>query len=159
MRRPGKGSPVKVPVSGRQVRLGDLAEYLGLAPSTVSRVINRSPDARSIPLRTQERILRGAEELNYHPNMMAKSLRKQRSYTINLKLNVRRIRQQHSGLSPKQPSRNVHAQPQPIKGSAAYPNRTRSQALHTPCIRPQPPRALTLMRMVRFTFRRWGPMS
>jgi DNA-binding LacI/PurR family transcriptional regulator len=59
-----------------------LAEHLGLSPATVSLVINRSPGAKSIPNRTQERIRRAARELNYRPNFMARSLRAQRSFTI-----------------------------------------------------------------------------
>jgi DNA-binding LacI/PurR family transcriptional regulator len=59
-----------------------LAEHLGLSPATVSLVINRSPAAKSIPHRTQERIRRAARELNYRPNFMARSLRAQRSFII-----------------------------------------------------------------------------
>src|SRR5713101_815149 len=59
-----------------------LAEHLGLSPATVSLVINRSPAAKSIPHRTQERIRQAARELNYRPNFMARSLRAQRSFTI-----------------------------------------------------------------------------
>jgi DNA-binding LacI/PurR family transcriptional regulator len=59
-----------------------LAEHLGLSTATVSLVINRSPSARSIPHRTQERIREAARELNYRPNFMARSLRAQRSFTI-----------------------------------------------------------------------------
>src|SRR5216683_1573867 len=64
------------------VSLKFLAEHLGLSPATVSLVINRSPAARSIPPRTQERIREAARELNYRPNFMARSLRAQRSFTI-----------------------------------------------------------------------------
>ncbi len=59
-----------------------LAEHLGLSPATVSLVINRSPAAKSIPHRTQERIRQAARELNYRPNFVARSLRAQRSFTI-----------------------------------------------------------------------------
>jgi len=64
------------------VSLKYLAEHLGLSPATVSLVINRSPAAKSIPHRTQERIRQAARELNYRPNFMARSLRAQRSFTI-----------------------------------------------------------------------------
>jgi DNA-binding LacI/PurR family transcriptional regulator len=64
------------------VSLKFLAEHLGLSPATVSLVINRSPSAKSIPHRTQERIREAARELNYRPNFMARSLRAQRSFTI-----------------------------------------------------------------------------
>jgi LacI family transcriptional regulator len=68
--------------SARSVSLKFLAEHLGLSPATVSLVINRSPAAKSIPPRTQERIRAAAHELNYRPNFMARSLRAQRSFTI-----------------------------------------------------------------------------
>jgi DNA-binding LacI/PurR family transcriptional regulator len=66
----------------RSVSLKILAEHLGLSPATVSLVINRSPAAKSIPHRTQERIRSAARELNYRPNFTARSLRAQRSFTI-----------------------------------------------------------------------------
>src|SRR6202035_6123143 len=64
------------------VSLKNLAEHLGLSKAAVSLVINRSPAAKSIPHRTQERIRAAARELNYRPNFMARSLRAQRSFTI-----------------------------------------------------------------------------
>jgi DNA-binding LacI/PurR family transcriptional regulator len=64
------------------VSLKALAEHLQLSPATVSLVINRSPAAKSIPQRTQERVRAAARELNYRPNFMARSLRQQRSFTI-----------------------------------------------------------------------------
>jgi len=64
------------------VSLKSLAEHLQLSPATVSLVINRSPAAKSIPQRTQERVRAAARELNYRPNFMARSLRAQRSFTI-----------------------------------------------------------------------------
>src|ERR1700746_3312170 len=79
--KPEKRSPSPEPAQG-SVSLKFLAEHLGLSPATVSLVINRSPAAKSIPHRTQERVRQGARELNYRPNFMARSLRAQRSYTI-----------------------------------------------------------------------------
>src|SRR5258708_22901473 len=64
------------------VSLKILAEHLGLSKAAVSLVINRSPSAQSIPRHTQERIRAAARELNYRPNFMARSLRRQRSFTI-----------------------------------------------------------------------------
>jgi LacI family transcriptional regulator len=66
----------------QSVSLKSLAEHLGLSQAAVSFVINRSPAAKSIPQRTQELIRVAARELNYRPNHLARSLRKQRSYTI-----------------------------------------------------------------------------
>jgi len=68
--------------SGTGVSLKHLAEHLGLSQAAVSFVINRSPAAKSIPQRTQELIRAAARELNYRPNHLARSLRKQRSFTI-----------------------------------------------------------------------------
>jgi DNA-binding LacI/PurR family transcriptional regulator len=68
--------------SAQSVSLKFLAEHLQLSPATVSLVINRSPAAKSIPQRTQERIRAAARELNYRPNFTARSLRQQRSFTI-----------------------------------------------------------------------------
>jgi LacI family transcriptional regulator, galactose operon repressor len=67
---------------GRHVNLKMLAAHLGLAPATVSLVINHSPAADSIPRRTQERILAAARKFDYRPNYLARSLRAQRTYTI-----------------------------------------------------------------------------
>src|SRR6201998_3195158 len=64
------------------VSLTNLAEHLGLSKAAVSLVINRSPSAKSIPRHTQERIRAAARELNYQPNFMARSLRRQRSFTV-----------------------------------------------------------------------------
>jgi DNA-binding LacI/PurR family transcriptional regulator len=66
----------------RRNTLRALAEHLGLSTASVSLVINRSPAAKSIPQRTQDRIRAAARELNYRPNFMASSLRRQRSSTI-----------------------------------------------------------------------------
>lgn len=69
-------------VSAQSTSLKSLAAYLDLSPATVSLVINRSPAAKSIPHRTQERIREAARKLNYRPNFMARSLRAQRSFTV-----------------------------------------------------------------------------
>ncbi len=64
------------------ISLRVLADYLGLSPATVSLVMNRSPVANSIPQETKDRIFQAARKLNYRPNFVARSLRKQRSFTI-----------------------------------------------------------------------------
>ena len=80
--KPGAASILRSERPPQAVSLKALAEHLGLSPATVSLVINRSPSAKSIPARTQERVRAAARELNYRPNFMARSLRKQRSFTI-----------------------------------------------------------------------------
>jgi DNA-binding LacI/PurR family transcriptional regulator len=64
------------------ISLKELAAHLSLSTATVSLVINRSPGARSIPAATQDRVRAAARELNYRPNLMARSLRQKRSFTI-----------------------------------------------------------------------------
>src|SRR5258707_14283165 len=64
------------------VSLKLLAEHLGLSKTAVSMVINHSPKAKSIPRHTQDRIRAAARALNYRPNFMARSLRRQRSFTL-----------------------------------------------------------------------------
>ena len=59
-----------------------VAEHVGLSAAAVSRVLSGSPAAKSIPQATQDRILRAAQELNYRPNMLARSLRRGRSHTV-----------------------------------------------------------------------------
>jgi DNA-binding LacI/PurR family transcriptional regulator len=80
--KPAARSELRVNAPTQSVSLKSLAEHLGLSPATVSLVINKSPSAKSIPARTQERIREAARELNYRPNFMARSLRAQRSFTI-----------------------------------------------------------------------------
>lgn len=76
------GSRGRAATRGQPVTLRTLADYLGLSPATISLVINRSPAAKSIPHRTHERILAAARRLNYRPNSLARSLQRQRSFTV-----------------------------------------------------------------------------
>jgi LacI family transcriptional regulator len=59
-----------------------VAERVGLSSAAVSRVLNGSPAAKSIPKATQERIREAARQLNYRPNLLARSLRRGISHTI-----------------------------------------------------------------------------
>ena len=65
----------------RPVSLKILADYLGLCPATVSVVLNNVP-GRSIPHETRERVRAAARKFNYQPSLLARSLRKQRTFTI-----------------------------------------------------------------------------
>jgi DNA-binding LacI/PurR family transcriptional regulator len=82
MSRSKPGAAHRTPISRPSVSLKSLAEHLGLSQAAVSFVMNRSPNAKSIPQHTQELIRKAARELNYRPNHLARSLRQQRSYTI-----------------------------------------------------------------------------
>ena len=66
----------------KQVSLKELAEHLGLAPATVSLVLNQSPVADSIPQVTKDRILAAARKYKYRPSYFARSLQARRSLTI-----------------------------------------------------------------------------
>ena len=66
------------------VTLRRVAEHVGLAPGTVSAVLNNAPSARSIPEHTRLRIHAAANELKYRPNFLARSLRKKRTYSVGL---------------------------------------------------------------------------
>ncbi|XWK70715.1 LacI family DNA-binding transcriptional regulator [Tunturiibacter gelidiferens] len=59
-----------------------LSDHLGLSMAAISRVLSGAPAARSIPKATQDRILKAAEDLNYRPNLFARSLRNRRSQTV-----------------------------------------------------------------------------
>ena len=59
----------------------DVAKLAGVSPSTVSRVI---ADNRRISPATKERVKKIMTDLNYHPNMIARSLIKRSSYTLGL---------------------------------------------------------------------------
>jgi DNA-binding LacI/PurR family transcriptional regulator len=67
-----------------KVTLREVAARVGLAPGTVSAVLNNAPSARAIPEHTRLRIRTAATELNYRPNFLARSLRKRRTYTVGL---------------------------------------------------------------------------
>ena len=67
--------------SDKPVSLKILADYLGLCPATVSLVLNNVP-GRSIPQETRERVRAAARKFNYQPSLLARSLRKQRTFTV-----------------------------------------------------------------------------
>jgi len=67
-----------------KVTLKDVAAVAGVAAGTVSAVLNAAPSSRAIPEATRQKIRAAAAELNYRPNFLARSLRKQRTYTVGL---------------------------------------------------------------------------
>ena len=83
----GTGDPPMAPrkklqASGEKpVSLKILADYLGLCPATVSVVLNNVP-GRSIPQETRERVRSAARKFNYQPSLLARSLRKRRTFTV-----------------------------------------------------------------------------
>jgi LacI family transcriptional regulator len=50
--------------------------------AAISRVLNKAPAAKSIPKATQDRIFAAAKQMNYRPNVLARSLRRGQSMTV-----------------------------------------------------------------------------
>lgn len=63
--------------------LSDIAATVGVAPMTVSRVINQNG---YVSEETRERVLQAVKDLNYRRNGMARNLKRQRTETIGLVL-------------------------------------------------------------------------
>lgn len=68
--------------NGNVVTLKAVAAHVGLSTGTVSAVLNDAPSAKHIPRETRDRIVAAARKLDYRPNFFARSLRKQRTFTI-----------------------------------------------------------------------------
>lgn len=66
------------------VKLRTVADRVGLAPCSVSAILNQTAAAQAIPKHTQDRVFRAAAELNYQPNVSARSLRTKRTHMIAL---------------------------------------------------------------------------
>jgi len=62
--------------------LKKLADHLGLAPATVSLVLNGSAVADTVSAETKSLIFAAAKQFNYKPNFFARCLRTRRSFTI-----------------------------------------------------------------------------
>ena len=62
--------------------LKELSAHLGLSQSTVSRVINGGATAHRIAEETQRRVLEAAAAFGYEANIIARSLRQKRTFTV-----------------------------------------------------------------------------
>jgi DNA-binding LacI/PurR family transcriptional regulator len=71
------------PSNDGPVTLKQLAQHLGLDPTTVSVVLNNVP-GRSIPQVTRDRIKAAAQKFNYRPSLLARSLRNRKTQTIGI---------------------------------------------------------------------------
>jgi len=63
------------------ISINDIARALGISPSTVSRALKDHPD---ISTETKRVVKEYAEQVNYRPNALALSLKRQRSNTLGL---------------------------------------------------------------------------
>jgi hypothetical protein len=66
----------------KSANLRTVADRVGLAPCSVSAVLNDTPAAKAIPQSTKDRVFRAAAELNYRPNLWARSLRTKRTKMV-----------------------------------------------------------------------------
>ena len=68
--------------TARGIDIRDVARLAGVAPSTVSRVLNNKVGGVRISDGTVERVRRAAQTLHYRPNAAARSLRTTQAHTI-----------------------------------------------------------------------------
>ncbi|HHG83486.1 MAG TPA: LacI family transcriptional regulator [Bacteroidetes bacterium] len=68
----------------KKTSLADIAKALGVSKTLVSMVLNGKGNDNGINEDTQKKVWAKAKELNYKPNMMARSLRMGKSNTIGL---------------------------------------------------------------------------
>ena len=61
----------------------DIAKRIGVAPMTVSRVINASG---YVSEEMRAKVLKAVKELDYHPNALARSLKRQRTHVVGILL-------------------------------------------------------------------------
>ena len=68
----------------KRASLKDIAEALNVSKTLVSLVLNNKAEQWGISETTQKKVFKKAEELNYHPNQMARGLRTGKSNIIGL---------------------------------------------------------------------------
>ncbi|HSR70302.1 MAG TPA: LacI family DNA-binding transcriptional regulator [Acidobacteriota bacterium] len=66
----------------KRVTLKDIAERVGVSPSTVSLVLSGAPRAQALAAETRAKVTQAAEELGYRPNYLARSLRGKRTFSV-----------------------------------------------------------------------------
>jgi DNA-binding LacI/PurR family transcriptional regulator len=73
--------PKRVRDKHRHPTVVDIAKLAGVAPMTVSRVINESG---YVSAKLREKVQRVVDKLEYHPNALARGLKSQRSHVIGI---------------------------------------------------------------------------
>ena len=68
----------------KKTSLADIAKSLGVSKTLVSLVVNNKADAHGINAETQRKVREKIEELNYHPNVLARGFRIGKTNTIGL---------------------------------------------------------------------------
>jgi DNA-binding LacI/PurR family transcriptional regulator len=77
-----KRSDESTAAQGKRTDLQQLATHLGLSKTTVSFVLNDTPQARQLSAETRKRVLEAAKLLNYRPSYYARNLRKGSSESV-----------------------------------------------------------------------------
>lgn len=67
---------------GEPVTIADVARRAGVSIATVSRVLNNVP--RGVGAALRKRVLKAAQELDFRPNALARSLHQKRTHTLGL---------------------------------------------------------------------------
>ena len=80
MARKQKDGSTAIP--SKRTDLQQLATHLGLSKTTVSFVLNDTPQARQLSAETRRRVLEAAKQLNYRPSYYARNLRKGSSESV-----------------------------------------------------------------------------
>lgn len=68
----------------KKIGLKDIANHVGVSAALVSYVLNGQAEEKQVGKEVAEKIKKVAEELNYRPNQLAKSLKTNKSNTIGL---------------------------------------------------------------------------
>lgn len=77
-----KNNPVNQSVADMaRITIKDIANHLGLSPSTVSRALRNHPD---ISLKTRDKVKLAANKLDYFPDVIAQGLKSKRTNTIGI---------------------------------------------------------------------------
>src|SRR4051794_21329825 len=66
-------------IGSKQLTIKEIAREAGVSMQTVSRVVNNRPD---VSRETRQKVQQIIDQLGYHPNAIARSLIRQRSYTL-----------------------------------------------------------------------------
>ncbi len=79
---PSPMSPGKAPTLARAATLAHIAEHVGVSKVAVSVVLNNSRSQVRVSAATRQRIIDAARELNYQPNVLARSLLRRHTNVI-----------------------------------------------------------------------------
>ena len=66
----------------KTLTLKNIAKKVGVSTSTVSRVLNGTPSRIPVSEKTKRKVHKLVKELDYHPDVYARSLRSRKSYTV-----------------------------------------------------------------------------